>query len=74
MHWYQLDRDASELFLKGEAVECKLAMKSIWDLKSGDAIIVRLVNGKKFKGVVKKISLFAFKQAFVGEMTVKRTL
>ncbi|RAV99263.1 hypothetical protein DQQ10_20430 [Pseudochryseolinea flava] len=73
MYWYQLERDASDLFMKNEEVDCRVAAKSAWDISSGDFVMIRLANGKKYKAVVRKISLFSFKDGFVGEMTVKKT-
>ncbi|WP_133259705.1 hypothetical protein [Pseudochryseolinea flava] len=59
--------------MKNEEVDCRVAAKSAWDISSGDFVMIRLANGKKYKAVVRKISLFSFKDGFVGEMTVKKT-
>jgi hypothetical protein len=76
MHYYKLSNAAmDDSFIKGETVVCKIALhQDQTEVKAGDAIIVSLSTGAKYKGVVVQVDSLWLKQAAFGEMSVRRAL
>ena len=62
-------------FLAGRPVICKAFFKANGaepPLKSGDAILVVLSSGKKYKGLIKDVQLFNVSDISAGELIIVR--
>jgi hypothetical protein len=71
MHIYQLDdKNTDQDFLSGKIVSGKAVLStSAGDPpQPGEAIMVILSNGKKYKGTVTKVSLFVLREYRIGEI------
>lgn len=74
MHAYQLSTsEMDSMFINGEDVVCKIALhKDQMEVKAGDAIIISLSTGAKYKGVVVTVDPLWLGKAGFGEMTIRR--
>ncbi len=71
MHIYQLDdKKTDQAFINGENVSGKAVLSTVVGdpPKEGDALLVILSNGKKYKAQVTKVALFVLNEYYVGEI------
>ena len=76
MHVYELnDKKTDQEFLEGEVVSGKAILSGAGtnQLKPGEAIMVVLSNGKKYKGTVTKVAFFVLRDYHVGEIEFIRS-
>jgi hypothetical protein len=67
------DTQQDEEFLKGKPVAGKVALRAEDEpVRKDDLLVVVLSNGKKFKGRIHDVRLFAVDQFTVGEIEIIR--
>jgi len=68
------DKKDDANFLAGRPVICKAFFNAKEDQipKAGDAILILLSSGKKYKGLVKELKMFTIKDVHAGELIIVR--
>lgn len=73
MFVYQLsDKKEDQAFLAFSTVTCRVTLKQNQFMKEGDNLVIKLSNGKSFKGKIVKLDLIPLADYHFGEMEVVR--
>jgi hypothetical protein len=73
MNVYTLENKQTDAsFLKGEMIACRVTLAPEHKITEGEDIVIRLSEGKKYKGVVKRCTWIPVGQYRVGEIHVQR--
>lgn len=73
MFVYQLsNQKEDQAFLAFSTVTCRVTLKQNQFLQDGDFLVIKLSNGKSYKGTVVKLDLLPLADYHFGEMEVVR--
>ena len=74
MHSYQLENSKQDKdFLSGIEVVCRAILKDSTDVpQAGQAIIVQLSNGRKYKGKIREFRSFPVEKYLAGDLVIVR--